>query len=51
MKKAAVITLVLAFVAFVAIANISRKNESKTDKKMEQKMEKKKECKRTCLFS
>ncbi len=51
MKKAAVITLVLAFVTFVAIANISRKSENKTDKKMEQKIEKKKECKRSCMFS
>jgi large-conductance mechanosensitive channel len=51
MKKAAVITLVLAFVAFVAIANINKKSENKADKKMEQKKEKKKECKRSCMFS
>lgn len=51
MKRAVIITLLLAFVAAVAIANINRKNENKTEKKMEQKMEKKRECKRTCLFS
>jgi predicted membrane protein len=51
MKKALIITVVLAFAGFVAIANITRKDEKKTEKKMEQKTEKKKECKRSCLFS
>lgn len=55
MKKALIITLLLAFFAIVAIANINRKTENKTEKEMEQKvekkMEKKKECKRSCLFS
>ena len=55
MKKAVIITLLLAFFALVAIANINRKTESKTEKKIEKKvekkMEKKKDCKRSCLFS
>jgi ribosomal protein L12E/L44/L45/RPP1/RPP2 len=51
MKKAAIITVVLAFAGAVAVANITRKDERKTEKKLEQKTEKKKECKRTCLFS
>jgi large-conductance mechanosensitive channel len=51
MKKAAVVTLLLAFVAFVAIANINKQTENKTEKKIEKKTEKKRECRRTCLFS
>jgi large-conductance mechanosensitive channel len=51
MKKAAVVTLLLAFVAFVAIANINKRTENKTEKKIEKKTEKKRECRRTCLFS
>lgn len=55
MKKAVMITLLLAFFALVAIANINRKTENKTEKEMEKKIEKKvekkKECKRSCLFS
>ncbi|MBY0478360.1 MAG: hypothetical protein K2Q24_11995 [Chitinophagaceae bacterium] len=51
MKRAVIITLLLAFVAIVAIANINRRNENKTEKKFEQKVEKKKNCKRTCMFS
>lgn len=51
MKKAVVITLLLAFGTVVAIANISRKHENKTENKMDQQMKKKKDCSRTCLFS
>ncbi len=51
MKKALLITVVLAFAGFVAIANIHRKEDRKTDKKVEKKTEKKRECKHSCLFS
>ena len=49
MKKAVIITLLLAFVALVAIANINRRTGS-SEKQTEQKTEKKKECKHSCLF-
>ena len=39
MKKAVIITLLLAFFALVAIANINRKTENKTEQEMEQKVE------------
>jgi preprotein translocase subunit SecG len=51
MKKAILITVVLAFAGVVAIANISGKKEKKSEKKTEQKTQKKKECKRSCMFS
>ncbi len=51
MKRVFIITLLLAFVALVAIANINRKTGVKSEKQTEQKTEKKKECKRSCLFS
>jgi F0F1-type ATP synthase assembly protein I len=51
MKRIFIITLLLAFVALVAIANINRKTGVKSEKQTEQKTEKKKECKRSCLFS
>lgn len=51
MKKAILITVVLAFAGFVAIANINRKEDRKAEKKVEKKSEKKKECKRTCSYS
>ena len=51
MKRAFVITLLLAFIAFFAIANINRRTATKSEKQTEQKTEKKKECKRSCLFS
>lgn len=50
MKRAVVITLLLAFVALVAIANINRRTGIKSEKQTEQKTEKKKECKRSCFF-
>lgn len=51
MKRIFIITLLLAFVALVAIANINRKTGVKSEKQTEQKTEKKKECKRSCVFS
>lgn len=51
MKRAFIITLLLAFVALVAIANINRRTQTKSEKQTEQKTEKKKECRRSCLFS
>lgn len=51
MKKAVVITLLLAFVAIIAIANINRRTGLKSEKQTEQKTEKKKECKHSCWFS
>ncbi len=51
MKRTFIITLLLAFFALVAIANINRKTGTKPEKQVEQKTEKKKECKRSCWFS
>jgi F0F1-type ATP synthase assembly protein I len=51
MKRVFIITLLLAFVALVAIANINRRTGMKSEKQTEQKTEKKKECKHSCWFS
>jgi F0F1-type ATP synthase assembly protein I len=51
MKRLFIITLLLAFVALVAIANINRRTGVKSEKQTEQKTEKKKECRHSCLFS